>query len=158
MGRGAITGLAAALALAALGCGGSDSDEPDKPVQPPVSPTTAGLPKPFYPSCGVESFGPPRVTRAGPGGWRLFYALANPPQDASSGRVTTQLSLDERPPDSQRVRYANARTIEIAGRRVDIFEFNQTWTAQWVTKRARYVGLSAGGGNAVLKRVVRCTP
>ncbi len=118
----------------------------------------APLRRALYPRCGVDGFGEPRVRRVErAGGWELLYthpAAENAPRVKG---LTTTFSLQERPPTSTRVRYAGQRTLNVAGRRVDLLANPGSFTAQWVTDQARYVVIGNGAG-ALVKKLVRCTP
>lgn len=154
------------LALAALGCGGS---EPAPSPGGRGQATTAesgkasdrrepAVPRPLYPRCGVETFAAPAVSRGPGGGWRVAYP---PPQAASRPAApgqTALVNLEERPPKSTRVSYPNARTTRVRGRRVDLLRHKGAVIAQWVTKRARYVAITFGLTSAELRKIIGCTP
>lgn len=155
----------AASAFGVCGCGGSDSGTEAERAQGTTAEEPAAargddraLPRALFPRCGVDTFATPTVTRSPHGGWRVVYSYpTRAPRRPAKGQ-TSVLSLAERPPESTRLRYANARTIRVRGRRVDLTGGQGSWVAQWVTKRARYVAIANGESTAVLRKVIACTP
>lgn len=156
--RSALSPLLAALAVGTSGCGGSGG--PERQTQANTTPKDrapeARLSRPVEPRCGAEGLAAPVISRAA-SGWRLVYTYPrNAPREALPGEPTV-ISLDERHPRSQRVKYPNSRVLRLAGREVDVVRQNDNFIAQWVTKRARY-NVITDASRERLERLVRCTP
>ena len=128
-----------------------------------TSPDVDGLAKPLFPRCGVRAFGEPQVVEiAEHGGWRLVYTHPAAQNAPDVKGVTTTINIDERPPGSKRVSYAKqpgARVLRVRGLKVDFApaESADAFSAQWVTKRARYSVLADGSGQ-IVRKLVRCVP
>lgn len=154
--------VAAMVLIMAAGCAGSDQDDDEGMSQEALTETTAAaaLHAPIHPRCGLEGFGEPQVLEIEQfGGWRLVYTYPAPRPPQVKG-MTTTLNLDQRPPDSPRLSYKGekgGRALRINGRKVDFLRRENAFSAQWITKRARYVALGNGSGG-ILRTLVRCTP
>lgn len=151
------------LSIAALASAGCDSGSQAEKTAGKATGQARSLAAPLYASCGTDKFAKPTarpLVRPGrPKGWLVVYTYPQRSPRPNPGETTT-VTLVESAPRGEGPTSRGARVVDIAGRKVSLYERTKTtsYAARWQTSKARYAALADGSSSATLEKIISCLP